>query len=430
MNPGVRTLHWRSLPGADDITRAMLPNGIVVLTRSNFASQSISLGGYLCCGSLFDPDGQLGLAHYTASMLMRGTVNRTFQQVYDILETAGASLGFGVGVHNTGFAGRALAEDLPLLLEMLADCACNPVFPVEHVERLRSIMLTGLAIRAQDTAEVASLEFDRALFNHHPYGRPDDGEVETIQRIRRDDLAEFHRLHYGPAGMVVVIVGAVHPRQAVEAVERALGGWQNLQQPNQPKLPPTRLPRKTIRKHFPLPGKIQTDLVMGTLGPPRLSPDYLPASLGNNILGQFGLMGRIGDVVRERAGLAYHASASLNSGIASGSWEISAGVNPANLSRAIDLILQELIRFASEPVRRRELADSKANFIGRLPLSMESNAGVANALLNLERYQLGLDYYRQYPGLVRGVTELQILETARKYINPERLVIISSGTEI
>ena len=66
-----------------------------------------------------------------------------------------------------------------------------------------------------------------------------------------------------------------------------------------------------------------------------------------------------------------------------------------------------------------ELRDSQANYIGRLPLSLESNAGVADALLNLERFHLGLDYYRRYPDMVEGVTPEAMLETARRYIDPE-----------
>ena len=168
---------------------------------------------------------------------------------------------------------------------------------------------------------------------------------------------------------------------------------------------------------------------MGTLGPRRNCDDFLSASLGNNILGQFGMMGRIGGVVREQAGLAYHASTSLNAGIDVGTWEVSAGVNPANLQKTIDLIIKELHRFISEPVTPEELQNSKSNFIGRLPLSLESNAGVASALLNLERFQLGLDFYQRYPSMVKTVTSTQVLETAQKYLYPEKLVIVSAGTE-
>jgi zinc protease len=153
----------------------------------------------------------------------------------------------------------------------------------------------------------------------------------------------------------------------------------------------------------------------------------MAASLGNSVLGQFGMMGRIGDVVRERSGLAYYAYSSLNAGLGPGSWEVSAGVNPQNVKQASDLIIDELKRFVQEGVTADELADTKANFVGRLPLSLESNGGVANALLNIERHDLGLDYYRRYEGLVNEVTAEDVLSAARKFIDVNRLAIAVAG---
>jgi zinc protease len=118
----------------------------------------------------------------------------------------------------------------------------------------------------------------------------------------------------------------------------------------------------------------------------------------------------------------------LNAWIESGSWEVSAGVNPTNIDKAIDLIIRELKRFTSEPITIDELSDSQANYIGRLPLTLESNAGVASSILNLERFNLGLDYLQRYDALVNAVTPEIILETARKYIDPEKLVIVSAGS--
>src|SRR5690606_2745638 len=111
----MKSTSWKHLPGPDDTTRVSLSNGIMILTRSNFNSPSVSLGGYISAGSMFDPPEKLGLAHFTALMLMRGTHRRSFQEIYEVLESAGASLGFGASVHNVNFGGRALAEDLPLL---------------------------------------------------------------------------------------------------------------------------------------------------------------------------------------------------------------------------------------------------------------------------------------------------------------------------
>ena len=416
-----------SLPGPEDIHREVLSNGITVLTRSNFNSPSISMAGYLPAGSIFESDEKLGLADFVSASLMRGTQTKSFDAIYNELESVGAGLGFDSGVHNASFGGRSLVDDLPLVLKLLSESLLTPIFPKHEVEKLRAQVLTGLAIREQDTSDMAAMAFDRMLFDGHPYSRPADGYVETIERITQKDLVEFHRAHYGPRGMVIAIVGAIDPKKAVAAVERVLGGWQVPGQVLPPSLPPHKPIKKTVRHHHVLASKSQSDLVIGMIGPKRNDPEFYAASLGNSVLGQFGMMGRIGESVREKSGLAYHASSSLSAGIGPGTWEVNAGVSPKNLKKAIGLIEQELRKFVKSGVTKDELADSQANYIGRLPLSVESNGGVASALLNIERYKLGMDYYQRYESVVRSVTRDSVLETARKYIDPNRLVISTAG---
>ncbi|HNA90435.1 MAG TPA: pitrilysin family protein, partial [Anaerolineales bacterium] len=342
-------------------------------------------------------------------------------------ESTGASMGFDSGVHNINFGGRALVEDLPLLLKLLSESLITPTFPTEEMERLRAQMLTGLALRAQDTSDMADMVFEKLLYGDHPYGRPTDGFVETIKSITQADLESFHRLHFGPRGLVISIVGAIQPKKAVEVVEKFLGGWQVPGQMEAPPLPPLRPVRKSLKRHHAITGKSQSDLVVGMLGPKRKSPDYMAASLGNSVLGQFGMMGRIGEVVREKSGLAYYAYSSLHAGIGPGSWEVVAGVNPLNVKKTLGLIEKELRRFVKSGVSKEELADSQANYVGRLPLSLESNGGMVSALLNIHRYDLGMDYYQRYEGLVRSVTRENVVEAARKYIDPDRLVIATAG---
>jgi hypothetical protein len=153
-----RNLRWSSdtnrqssIPGPDDITRIELENGITVLARANFNSPSVNVSGYLASGGLFDPDDQLGLSDFTAAALMRGTSQRDFQAIYDALESVGASLGFNGATHTTGYGGKALSEDLPLLMELLAETLREPAFPGQQVMRLRAQLLTSLAIRDQNT---------------------------------------------------------------------------------------------------------------------------------------------------------------------------------------------------------------------------------------------------------------------------------------
>ena len=418
---------WKNVPGPDSITRIVMPNGPVLLVFSNFNSPSAYLLGLLDCGGAADPQDLLGLANFAAAMLSRGTTARAFDDFHRQLEARGASLNFSCGSRHTWFRGQSLAEDLDTLFDLASDALLRPALASDYVERTRKQLLAGLAIREQDTEENASLLFDEALFQEHPYGQPTDGFMQTIQAVQRDDLVNFHQAHFKPQGMLVAVCGAVQPEKVRDLAERYFGAWQN-PDAHALQLPPLpAAPQGIVRRHRFIPEKSQLDLIMGTFGPNRLSEDFLPAYVGNNILGQFGLMGRIGASVRVKEGLAYHAGSSLTAWQDSGTWEFTAGLDPRNSEKAITLIRKEIRRFINRPVTRQELRDAQSHLIGRLPLSLESNAGLANALINMERFGLGLDYYQNYPAMMRGISAEQILESARRYLHPDQLVIASAG---
>jgi zinc protease len=177
-------------------------------------------------------------------------------------------------------------------------------------------------------------------------------------------------------------------------------------------------------------GKSQADIAIGYPSLPRsLDKPYFAVNMANVILGQLGLMGRLGANVRDKQGLAYYASSSFGGGTANSVWTARAGVDPGNIPRALDGILDELRRIRDEPVTDEELADAKSYLIGSLPLGLESLGGVAGLLLAIEKYGLGLDYLERYPGYIRDLTQDDLLSAARTYLDPDRLVIGISGPE-
>ena len=418
------------LPVPDDITIQSFANGSVLLTRPNMSSPAVAIRAYLPPGTSAERPGKYGTANFMTSMLTAGTQRLTFRELHNQIETMGASFSIGSGGLATSFAGQCLREDLPRFLALIREILSEPAFPDKQFQRVKIQLLTTLAIQAQDTAEMADQAFDRAIYRDHPYAIPDLGFAPILQLITREDLQEFHQRLMGPKGMVVAICGGVQPEEALEAYAQTLGAYENPNQQPQPDLPPVEPLRGIVRKHVLLEEKSQTDLVLGTFAPKTIGPDYLAAQLGNEILGQFGMMGRIGEAVREKAGLAYYAQSELGSGLGPTTWQVFAGVNPKNLKKAIALILEELKRFSTELVSEEELADVRSALVGRLPLSLETNAGTASALLNLERYQRDLDYIRQLPGKFAAVTREDILRVAQTYWQLDNLVIASAGVAL
>jgi len=421
-------LDTSSFPGPDDITRVVLPNGIIVLARENFSSPAVVFEGSLLVGGLDEPKAKAGLARFTAACLMRGNERRAFAEIYETIESIGARLTINGGTHTSGFGGKSLAEDLDLMLSLAADALRRPTFPPEHVEKLRGEIMTGLAIRAHDTGAMASLAFDELLYPDHPYAVSDEGYPETIAAITRDELMNFHKTFFAPKGMIITIVGAVKAQEAVALVEKHFGDWAASRPERSPLPPAPRIPE--VRRRFvPIPGKSQCDLMIGCVGPQRSDADFLEARLVNNIFGVFGMYGRLGDVVREKHGLAYYAFSQITGGLGPGPWQIVAGVNPKNVELAMELIVKEMKRLIAAKVTAAELADNKSYFIGRLPLQLETNEGVAGMIESMELYGLGLDYLRRYPAMISKITRERAQAAAANYLHPERYAMAVAGPE-
>ncbi|MBN2556617.1 MAG: insulinase family protein [Anaerolineales bacterium] len=420
----------RSLPGSDDIFRKILPNGVILLVRENFANPSVLLQGTLEVGALDNPAEKLGLANLVALGLMRGTAQRSFSEIFHTIESIGARLGVSASVHATQFRGKALAEDVALLIDLLADVLKNPIFPQTEMEILRMQHLTGLTLRDEDTGSRAQMAFDELAYPDHPYGVPSEGYRETVEALSMADIREFHKRWYAPEGMILAVVGAVHAQDVFDLASHAFSDWDAKRESAVLQVGPASAPDHQLRTDVFLPGKSQSDLIIGAPGPARSHSLFQPAVLGNSILGRFGLFGRVGEAVREEAGLAYYAYSTVSGGSGPGPWQVAAGVNPQGVNHAIELIRREITRFTSEPVSEEELLENKANFIGRMPLQLESNEGVAGAMVHIERHKLGLDYYREYPGMIAGISAADILAAASTFLHPERLAIGVAGEAI
>lgn len=417
----------KRFPGPEKIQRFFLANGLKVLAYENFSSQSVVINGLLRVGALQDPPAQAGLADFTSELLMRGTESQNFDQIYERLESSGVSLGLGAGRHVTHFSGAALAEDLDLMLEILADALRQPLFPPEHIERVRGQIQTGLQMRANDTQQMAALSFMETLYAQHPYGRSLHGYPQTVANITREDMVNFHADYYGPTGMIIAVVGAVKVADIHKKITSFLGDWQNPGQKPFPAIPDARRPEQLTRVNVPMPEKAQADIVMGLPGPRRNAGDYLHASMMNTILGVFGMMGRIGRIIREEQGLAYHASSNLSGGLGPTPWTASAGVAPDNVEKAIRGILGEIEKIRNEPVAVVELDDAKSYRIGSLPVSLETNASLASIFVDLDLYDLGLDYLQRVPAIIREITIDDVQAAAQKYLSSEQLVVAVAG---
>jgi zinc protease len=173
--------------------------------------------------------------------------------------------------------------------------------------------------------------------------------------------------------------------------------------------------------------KAQADIAYGFTTITRRDPAYYAFWLMNNAFGQYAIGGRLGDSIRERQGMAYYVSSSLDANVAPGPLVIRAGVSPANVDRAVASIDEEVGRLVREGLTPRELDESRRYLIGSIPRALETNAAIANFLQTAEFFGLGLDYDMRLPELLGAVTLDEVTEAARRALDPDRATVVIAG---
>ncbi len=416
----------RKIPG---MKREVLDNGIVLLTAPRKSSGLATVRACLGVGSNSEPGDKSGLAAFCASAAQRGTEKHSYRQIFERLDGVGASFGMWTSRHKLDFSGAGLSRDCAKILRTAGEVLTTAIFPEDEVERLRGEIITGLKEAEEDPSSVASRELRRAVFGaDHPLGRRSSGEIDTVSAITRDDLSGWLKSVVSPAGMIVSVCGDMKHTQVRRLVDEVFGGWEG-SAVTEADLPDVKPQTEKTRQDTVIEGKSQSDIALGFRAVPRKHPDYYAVAQATHILGQFGLMGRLGDRVRDAMGLAYYAYASGSQDPIGDLWQIRAGVNPENVGKALDAIEEELARMRTEEVTESEISDSQGNLVGAQGIRLETCSQVAEALHAVECQGLGLDYFDRYGDYVRAVSRADILEAASKHFPESAYSVTVAGPE-
>jgi zinc protease len=409
-----------------DPLRQTLPNGVVALSKETRTTPAVTMLVGLRAGTYYDPVGREGTAALVARVLDRGTERHGPDALADELDGRGASLSVMAGRHQAIVSATCLAEDFDAVFSIVADVTRRPRFDPDQVEVRRAELLTAIQQDEDDPASVAVDMLMGRLYARHPYGRRPRGSVSTVSSLTRDEIVAFHRRWFTPDGATVVVVGDVDADTVLAAVARAFAEWEASRVPETPP-PPIDSPAARSLGVVPMMNKAQADVVYAGVGVRRIDPEYYPAWVMNNALGQYALGGRLGDSIRERQGMAYYVSSSLDASLGAGPLMVRAGVAPENVERTLASIDRELVVVREEGITPREFRESKQYLIGSIPRQLETNAGIAGFLLNVELFELGSDHDARLPGLIEAVSLDDVNWMARRLLNPALASIVVAG---
>ena len=407
--------------------RHVLDNGAVIISKEAHTVPAVTIQVGVKAGSIYDSNALVGLSHMAARVLDRGTQQTTSDQIAEALDERGVSLAVSANRHVMNVSCTCLTEDFEAMLGLVGEIVMQPAFPDREIDKRKGEALNAIRQDEDNPAAMAMHALFAALYpDQHPYGRPSKGTLDSVSRIERKDLIAFHEVRFAPSVTTAVIVGDVDRERAVEAGERVFGSWRKIA-PADIALshPPSDRPRH--ERVIPMMNKAQADIAYGFTTIVRSDPRYYAYTLMNNALGQYGIGGRLGDSIRERQGMAYYVFSSFDANVVEGPLVVRAGVNPANVDRAIASIDDEMRRMAGEGLTAQELADCKQYLIGSIPRLLETNGAIATFLQTAAFFGLGLDHDLRLPALLDAVTLEDVNAAARQALDVSRAALVVAG---
>lgn len=406
--------------------RTRLANGLAVLAARQPGPPLVSIELVSPAGGQFDPKGNVGIAAMTAAVLDEGTVRRSSMDIAATAERLGGYLVSGADWDVGYLATGLLSEHRPAGLELLAEVALSPTFPEQEIERLRRQRLTEILRRAQDPSALADDRFHREVYRGTVYAAPLLGEAESVSRLDRDSMLAFYRGHYGLAGSALVAVGDCEPEELLREAESLFAtDARPPAVPAPPEIRPAPLPGIVVHL-VDRPGAAQTELRLGHVGVPRKHPEYVTLVVLNTLLGG-KFTSRINMNLRERHGFTYGATSRFVPRMGPGPFMVAAGVETESAGAAAREVLYELRRVREALVEPEEMEETRSYMIGVFPYTVQTIGDLAKRLETLSVYGLPDDYYTWHLQRIAGVTREEVLEAARRHLDPEHIAIVAVG---
>ncbi len=396
-----------------------LANGLKVFVVQNTKLPRVSATLTVDRDALLEGD-KTGLTSLAGSLLTRGTRQKSKAQLDEEVDFLGASLS---GSSNSLYV-SSLKKNFSKVMELMAEVAFQPALSADELEKIRKQMITGLQAAKDDPNAISSNVVNRLVYGKdHPYG---DIETEaTVKNVTLDDIKNYFNTYWKPNISYLVFVGDITPEEAKQLAEKHFSGWKKGEVPRKTYEMP-KAPAQTYIAVVDRPASVQSvikfvrpiDLRPGT-------PDAIPASVMNNVLGSSS--GRLYANLREKHGFTYGAYSSTSTDKWVGNFTANASVRSEKTDSAIAQFLYEFNRLRTEPIPEDEVTRMKNYLSGSFARSLEQPSTVAGFALNIARYNLPKDYYRNYLTNLSRVSSQDVQQMANTYVVPGNMHIIIVG---
>ena len=408
---------------AVEIQEVTSPGGITAWLVPEDSSPFVSFDIRFRGGTSLDAEGKRGAINLMTGLLEEGAADLDARGFAAASEGLAARFSFRPSQDSVSVSASVLTENRDQALALLRTALVEPRFDADAVERVRGQVLSGIRSDATDPNAIASAAFDALAFGDHPYGTPGDGTLESVMALTRDDLIAAKERVMARDRVYVGVVGDITPEELGPLLDKLLGDLPAQGAPMPPPAPVT-LSGGVQVVPFDTP---QSVVMFGHEGIARDDPDFFPAFVLNQVLGDSGFSSRLMTEVREKRGLTYGIAAFLAPMDRAALYMGQFATANARVAEAVAVVQDEWAKAAAEGVTEAEIETAKTYLTGSYPLRFDGNATIARILVGMQMEGLPLDYIETRNARIEAVTVEDVKRVAARVLRPEALTFVVVG---
>jgi zinc protease len=415
------------------VIRAQLLNGLKLLmlpkkTRGGAVAVTMNVR-FGDEKSLF---GKSAAASVAGALLMRGTKNKTRQQIQDETDHLKAQVSVSGGITGVSASIRTLEPTLADSLRLVRELLCESSFPESEFEQVRQMRLASIENARSEPTSLVSLEMQRHLNARYPRGDVRyvptlDEEIEDTKKVTLEEARSFYTRFYGLGEGELAIVGQFDPAQMQKLIGELFGDWKS--PARYERIPNPYAAVLPINQKIETPDKQNAFFMVGmSTKATDEDPDYAALQIAGYVFGG-APTSRVFQRIRIKEGLSYGANASFSVPTKddSGIFMAYAIAAPQNTPKVEAAFNEEMAKAIKEGFAADELEKAKKAWLDNRALSRAEDTSLASLLVSRARWDRTVIWDEKLEAAVEALTPAQVNEAFRHHVDPAALSIVKGG---
>jgi len=409
-----------------EVYQNKLENGLEVYGIENNEVPLVQFNLVINGGQLVESMDKLGVANLTASLLNKGTKNKSVSELEEAIQELGASINIYASKENITISGTSLRRNYEKTLALAQEMLLEPRFDEEEFELLKKATLSRLRQQEASPNSVASNKYNELIYGENNIRAKNTlGNINSVTSITLDDLKNYYNKFISPSVSKLLVVGDISKENVTQSLAKLNQNWE-AKEVTIPEYKTPDAPEKPTVYFYDIPNAKQSVLLFGAPALAATDEDYYPASVMNYILGGGGFASRLTQELREGKGYTYGIRSGFSGTNAKGAFTISSGVR-SNVTLESAQLVKKILEEYPTTFSDKDLETTKSFLIKSNARAFETSRAKLNMLTNISDYGMSPDYVKDREKIVNNMTKERITELANKYVNPEKMIWLVVG---